>query len=33
MVLSSIRWVAAPAGTFDAIVNLLADAFRKGFSE
>jgi tripartite-type tricarboxylate transporter receptor subunit TctC len=33
MVLSSIRWVAAPAGTSDAIVNLLADAFRKGFSE
>lgn len=33
VVLSTIHWVAAPAGTPDAIVNFLAEAFKKAFSE
>jgi tripartite-type tricarboxylate transporter receptor subunit TctC len=33
VVISAIHWIAAPAGTPDAIINFLAEAFRKGFSE
>lgn len=33
VVLSTIHWVAAPAGTPDAIVDFLAEAFKKGFAE
>lgn len=31
--LPSYHWVAAPAGTPDAIINFLAEAFKKGFAE
>ena len=31
--LPSYHWVAAPAGTPDAIVNFLAECFKKGFAE
>jgi tripartite-type tricarboxylate transporter receptor subunit TctC len=33
VVLSTIHWIAAPAGTPDPIVNLLADAFKKAVNE
>jgi tripartite-type tricarboxylate transporter receptor subunit TctC len=33
VVLSAIHWIAAPAGTPDAIINFLAETFKKGFSE
>jgi tripartite-type tricarboxylate transporter receptor subunit TctC len=33
VVISVIHWVAAPAGTPDPIVNLLAEAFKKAFAE
>ena len=33
VVLPSYHWVAAPAGTPDAIINFLAEAFKKGFAE
>lgn len=33
VVFSAYHWIGAPAGTPDPIVNLLADAFKKAFSE
>jgi tripartite-type tricarboxylate transporter receptor subunit TctC len=33
VVLSTIHWIAAPAGTPDPIVNLLAEAFKKAVNE
>ena len=33
VVLYTYHWVAAPAGTPDSIVNFLAEAFKRGFSE
>jgi tripartite-type tricarboxylate transporter receptor subunit TctC len=33
VVLSTIHWIAAPAGTPDSIVNVLAEAFKKAVGE
>jgi tripartite-type tricarboxylate transporter receptor subunit TctC len=33
VVLMSAHWVGAPAATPDAIINILAEAFKKGFAE
>jgi len=33
VVVSSIHWIASPAGTLDGMITFLAGAFRKGFSE
>ena len=33
VILSTVHWVAAPAGTPDSIVNFLAEAFKKAFAE
>lgn len=33
VVMSAVHWIAAPAGTPDPIINFLAEAFKKAFSE
>jgi tripartite-type tricarboxylate transporter receptor subunit TctC len=33
VVISAVHWIAAPAGTADPIINFLADAFKRAFSE
>jgi len=33
VVISAVHWIAAPSGTADPIINFLADAFKRAFSE